>query len=187
MSSNYKTGEDHILHFVTFTVVEWIDALTRAQYKDIILQSLQYCIENKGLRVHAWVIMPNHLHLIISAIGNYKIFEIVRDMKKFTSKKIIQDILDSNKESRKQWLIYLFKRAGKWNSNNEVYQFWIQDYHPVELYSRKFLIQRLHYLHNNPVKARIVDKPEDYIYSSASEYILGKPGPISIEKLIYFQ
>ena len=87
MSSKYKPGEAHIPHFVTFSVVGWVDVFTRQLYKDIILESLNYCCENKGMNLHAWVVMSNHIHLIISSDTN-KIENIVRDFKKFTSKKI---------------------------------------------------------------------------------------------------
>jgi len=129
----YKTGDDEQAHFITFSVVEWIDALTRNEYKDIITESLAYCIKEKGLRLHAWIIMPNHVHLIMSARRGFMISHILRDLKKFTSKQIYNAILANPKKSRKEWLICMFKRAGKRNSNNRDFQFWQQDNHPIEL------------------------------------------------------
>ena len=82
MSSKYKVGEDEIPHFVTFSVVGWIDVFSREQYKELFVGSLKYCQENKGLVLHAWVIMTNHVHLIISSNTN-KIEHIVRDVKKY--------------------------------------------------------------------------------------------------------
>ncbi len=67
MSVKYKPGDNELPHFITFAVIDWIDVLTRSQYKDIIVESLQYCIDNKGMSLNAWVIMSNHVHLIISA------------------------------------------------------------------------------------------------------------------------
>ncbi|HMI79916.1 MAG TPA: transposase, partial [Ferruginibacter sp.] len=119
----YKTGDDEQAHFITFSVVEWIDALTRNEYKDIITESLAYCIKEKGLRLHAWIIMPNHVHLIMSARREFMISHILRDLKKFTSKQIYNAILANPKKSRKEWLICMFKRAGKRNSNNRDFQF----------------------------------------------------------------
>jgi putative transposase len=87
MSGKYKVGEDAISHFVTFTVVGWIDVFSREQYKELFLESLKYCQENKNMIIHAWVIMTNHVHLIISSKSN-KIEFIVRDLKKYTSKQI---------------------------------------------------------------------------------------------------
>lgn len=81
MSSKYKVGESAIPHFVTFTVVGWIDVFSRERYKELFTESLKYCIEHKGLVLHAWVIMTNHVHLIISSDTN-KLEHIVRDIKK---------------------------------------------------------------------------------------------------------
>ena len=103
MSSKYKVGEDAIPHFVTFSVVGWIDIFSREQYKELFVESLKYCQENKGLVLHAWIIMTNHVHLIISSNIN-KLEHIVRDLKKYTSKQIIKAIQENNKESRKECL-----------------------------------------------------------------------------------
>jgi len=67
MSRKYKIGDQNAIYFVTFAAVYWIDVFTRILYKDIVVESLNYCIENKGLKVYAWVIMSNHLHLIIGS------------------------------------------------------------------------------------------------------------------------
>ena len=107
MSSKYKVGEDAIPHFVTFSVVGWIDVFSREQYKELFLESLKYCQEKKGMMLHAWVIMTNHVHLIISSISN-KLEHVVRDLKKFTSKQIIKAIKENNSESRKEWMLNIF-------------------------------------------------------------------------------
>ncbi|MFZ1371563.1 MAG: transposase, partial [Ferruginibacter sp.] len=132
MSSKYKVGEDAIPHFITFSVVGWVDVFSREQYKELFVESLKYCQENKGMSLHAWVIMTNHVHLIISSQTN-KIENIVRDLKKFTSKQIITAIQENPTESRKEWMLNMFSYTGKNNSNNKEYQFWKQDYHPIEL------------------------------------------------------
>jgi len=81
MSSKYKPGNHETPHFLTFTIVGWVDVFTRDIYKDIFVESLNYCIENKGLALHAWVIMTNHVHLIVS-INDNTISDFVRDIKK---------------------------------------------------------------------------------------------------------
>lgn len=103
MSSKYKVGEDAIAHFITFTIVGWIDVFSREDYKKVFIESLKYCQENKGLNLHAWVVMTNHVHLILSSNSN-KIEHIVRDLKKYTSKQIIKAIQENNSESRKECL-----------------------------------------------------------------------------------
>ena len=84
--SAYKFNDPDGIYFVTVTVVEWVDVFTREEYKNIILDSLRFCQTEKGLEVYAWVIMSNHLHLIISStVDGQKLSDIVRDFKKFTS------------------------------------------------------------------------------------------------------
>ena len=169
MGYAYSFKNPHGLYFTTSTVIQWVDVFTRSIYSDIIVNSLKFCIENKGLVLHAWVIMPNHLHLIISKNGKDTLGDIMRDFKKFTSTQIIEAI-KNNPESRRDWMLWIFGSAGEWNMNNKNYQFWIQENHPIELITTEFTHQKLDYLHNNPVRTRLVDTPERYIYSSARDY-----------------
>ena len=182
MSSKYKVGEDAIPHFVTFSVVGWIDVFSREQYKELFVESLKYCQEKKGLVLHAWVVMTNHAHLIISSNTN-KIENIVRDLKKYTSKQIIKAIQENPSESRKEWMLNIFSHAGKSNNNNKDFQFWKQDYHPIELNTAEKLTQRLDYLHENPVRSGLVWEPWHYKYSSAIDYYTTEPGLLKIEHL----
>lgn len=182
MSTKYKPGDDAVPHFVTFSVVGWIDVFSRESYKEIMLDSLQYCQEHKGLLLHAWVIMSNHVHLIISSQTN-KIEYIVRDLKKYTSKKIITAITQNPAESRKEWMLNIFRFTGSNNKNNKEYQFWKQDYHPIELDTHEKLQQRLDYLHDNPVRAGLVREPWEYKYSSAMDYYTNEKGLLKIEFL----
>src|SRR5258708_788173 len=126
MSDKYHVGEDGIPHFVSFSVVNWIDALTRVEYEDILVESLEYCVKEKGMILHAWIIMSNHVHLILAANEGYSISNILRDLKKYTASRIITAIRDNNKESRKEWMLWMFERAGNRNSKNTRNQFWQQ-------------------------------------------------------------
>ena len=182
MSSKYKVGEDAIAHFVTFAVVGWVDVFSRESYKEIFVDSLKHCQVNKGLKLHAWIIMTNHVHLIISSETN-KLEDIVRDLKKYTSKKITTAILENPAESRKEWMLNMFGYAGKNNANNKDNQFWKQDYHPIELNSAAKLKERLDYLHENPVRSGLVWEPWHYKYSSAIDYYTYEHGLLKIEPL----
>ena len=174
MSRNYKIRDQEKLHFVTFTVVNWIDVFVRIEYKDIVVHSLNYCIDKKGLEVFVWCIMTSHIHLIVGTKGDNKLEDIIRDIKRHTSKKLLSAIFENPKESRKDWLKWMFERAGKKNSNNKMYQFWQQHSHPIELNTNYLMEQKLEYIHLNPVKAGIVSEAEDYLYSSAKDYTGGK-------------
>ncbi|MEQ9425770.1 MAG: transposase [Cyclobacteriaceae bacterium] len=170
MSVKYKFRDQTRLHFVTFAVVNWIDVFSRRSYRDILVDSLKYCQKEKGLEIYAWCIMTNHVHLIIGTEGRNKLEAILRDFKKFTSQKLIRAIGENQEESRKEWMLWMFERAGLKNSNNKKYQFWRQDNHPIELSTNEMLTSRLDYIHNNPVEAGLVLAPEEYLYSSAKNY-----------------
>ena len=182
MSGKYKVGDDELPHFVTFSVVGWIDVFSRELYKQIFVDSLKYCQDNKGLILHAWVVMTNHVHLIVCSSSN-KIENIIRDLKKYTSKQIVKAIKENNHESRKEWMLNIFRFTGKNNNNNKDFQFWRQDYHPIELSNAGKLRQRLDYLHENPVKAGLVWEPWHYKYSSAVDYYTKERGLLKIEEI----
>jgi len=160
-------------HFITFAVVGWVDVFAKQKYRNILLESLRYCQQHRGLIIHAWCLMSNHIHLIVSA-KNKDTSEIMRDFKKFTSTRIIAAIENNEQERRKLWMLRVFREAGEKNSRNQTYQFWQQELHPIELYSNEFYGQKMNYIHNNPVKAGIVDSPENYLLSSARDYLLGR-------------
>ena len=172
------------MYYVSFAVVAWVDVFTRKDYRDTVIESLQYCQKEKGLVIYGWCIMSNHVHLIISAKEN-NVSDVLADFKKFTSKKITKTIEDHLGESRKEWMLEIFKETGEKNSRNVSYQFWQQDNQPKIIYTPDFGRQKLNYIHNNPVDAGIVEKEEEYIYSSARDYYYGKQcGLIKIEYLL---
>jgi putative transposase len=172
MGYAYKISDKGGVYFITCTVVNWVDVFTRKQYADIMTDSLNYCVYNKGLIIYGYVIMSNHLHLLVQAPENLS--DVLRDFKKFTSQSIIRAIEDNKTESRRNWMLWLFKVAGSDNSNNIKYQFWKPDNQPELCYELKFMWQKLNYIHNNPVAAGVVYKAEDYVYSSAADYFNGK-------------
>ena len=180
MSRKYKFRNPEALCFVTFTTVNWIDVFTRSLYKDIVVESLNYCIKNKGLIVYAWVIMSNHVHLVIER-RSVALEDVLQDLKKYTSRAILKAMEENPQESRKAWMLWMFERAGKKNSNNSKYQFWQQHNQPIELTLQAFAIDgAIEYIHNNPVKAGVVYRPEKYPYSSAINFAGGK-GKVDVE------
>ena len=84
MSRNYKFNKPEGLYFVSFAVVGWLDVFTRNEYKDLIIESLEFCQKNKGMEIHAWCIMTNHVHLIFRSIENQKPELLLGDFKRFT-------------------------------------------------------------------------------------------------------
>ena len=184
MSRNYKFHNSEGLYFVSFAVVGWLDVFTRNEYKDILIESLKFCQQEKGMEIIAWCIMTNHVHLIFRSVKGQKPENILGDFKRFTSKKLVKAIRENPKESRKENLLAEFSKAAHQSSNVKNYQFWRHDNKPIELWSNKVIEEKLNYIHNNPVEAGIVFKPEDYRYSSAVDYA-GEEG--MIENLILYR
>jgi REP element-mobilizing transposase RayT len=183
MAYSYNITDQGAVYFITCTVVNWVDVFTRKDYADIVEDSINFCIQKKGLIVYGYVIMSNHIHLLIQARNN-NLSDILRDFKKFTSQRITNAIETNEKESRKRWILWLFKQADNKEAKQISYQFWQPDNHAILCYSLPFTWQKLDYIHNNPVRADIVDKAEVYKRSSAADYYYGKQkGKIKVEFL----
>ncbi|SFB54136.1 hypothetical protein [Algoriphagus aquimarinus] len=128
--------------------------------------------------------MSNHIHLVVQQKDG-KLSEWVRDFKKFTSKKLLNLILENPQESRREWLQMIFEYHAKFNKRSGVpiaigIQFWTHDNHAIELYRPEMIESRMKYIHENPVRAGIVEKPEDFLYSSARNYS-GMKGLIEVD------
>ena len=163
MSRKYKFHNPDGAYFISFAVQGWVDVFTRNIYKDILVDSLEHCINEREMELFAWCIMTNHVHLMARANGDSSLPEILRDFKKFTSKKILKTISQNDRESRRDWLINQFHtEKGK--------RFWRGDNRPIEVWSNAVIAQKLSYIHNNPVQEGLVFRPEDYPYSSAIDY-----------------
>jgi len=113
MSNKYKFDDREGVYFITSTVVDWlpdcviqagIDVFTRDIYRDILLDSFRFCQKNQNLQLHAWVLMPNHFHLICSFINNADPGLGIKNIKSFTAMKIIDAIIKNPQESRKECL-----------------------------------------------------------------------------------
>ena len=181
MSEKYKVKDQDRIYFVTFAVESWVDVFTRPLYSDIVINSLRHCQQTKGLDLYAWCIMSNHIHLIVGRNGEEPIENIIRDFKKFTSVMICRAIQENPEESRKEWVLEIFKKAAESSSKHQKFKFWQSEFHPIELGWREIALQKLKYLHRNPVEAGIVEKEEDYLLSSAADYLLDKKGLLKLK------
>ncbi|MEX0968234.1 MAG: transposase [Bacteroidia bacterium] len=168
MSRKYKFYNSEGLYFVSFATVYWLDVFVREEYCEILVQSLKYCQKEKGMEIFDWCIMPSHVHLIFSAT-DHNPSDLMRDFKKYTSIELQKAIGTNPAESRKEWLLWMMKRAGSKSSNVKNYQFWQQHNKPIELWSNAVIDQKVEYIHNNPVEAGFVSEPQHWKYSSANE------------------
>jgi len=169
MSRNYKFHNKEGLYFVSFATVYWIDVFIRQMYFNILIDSVIYCREFKGMELYAYCFMPSHVHFIFgSANGNPS--GLLRDFKRHTARKMIEVIENNPQESRREWLLEMFEKAGVQKSNVSKYQFWQHHNKPIELWSEKVIKQKIEYIHNNPIQSGFVTEPVDWKYSSARNF-----------------
>ncbi len=164
MRTRYKAFDDGQPTFITSTIVEWIPVFTRKPYIDILLNALTFCRQNKELKVFSYVIMDNHIHLLVSGAN---LPNIIRDFKRHTSREIIK-LAESDK---KYWLLQQFKFYKQRYKTDSDYQVWQEGFHPKQISSQDMLLQKIEYIHHNPVRIGCVESPEDWLYSSARNYL----------------
>jgi len=153
-AEGYKIRDQSAQYFLTFTIVGWIDIFSRQRYRDLILESFVYCRKHKQLRLGVYVIMSNHVHAIWQS-GNNNLSDVIRDFKTFTSKAITNSIQEEP-ESRRDWLLHMFRYyAGNTNAN-ETFKVWTNNNHPEEIYTYEFMLSKFNYLHENPVRVGLV-------------------------------
>ena len=181
MSQGYQNYDQTSLYYLTFQVVKWVDIFTRLEYKEIITESFTFCRDSKGLKLYAYVIMTNHIHLIARAKENYKLSDIIWDFKKLL---LINYLIILASHLKVEVIGCLKDLNLQPASMVEIVntQIWTHENHAIELHSIEFIEQKLNYIHNNPVRVGIVNKPEDYIFSSARNYS-GLEGKIEIDSL----
>jgi putative transposase len=169
----YRIYDQHEIYFVTFTVRQWVDVFTRREYVEVLLENLRYCQQNKGLKIYSWVVMSNHCHLIIRC-EDHSLSDVIRDFKKYTAKAIVKAIEDNTRESRKRWLLWLLKKEDQ-------VVFWKEGYHGVEISDQNMFDSKMNYIHLNPVRAGLVTKEEEYLWSSCADFYGIRKGPLELE------
>ena len=178
MSDKYKILKGDEAYFVTFTIIDWIKVLEDDSFKMILIDSISYCQLNKGLQVYAYCIMPNHVHMIVQAVDEESISGILRDMKTHTAKAIIKK-LEVEKPVGYEEVLAKFEAAGKALKRIKKYKVWQDGNHAKLLYGNRFIIEKLNYIHNNPVEYGLCKVPWSYKFSSANNYA-GKPSLINV-------
>ena len=171
--------EETSFYYSTCTISHWTGVFQKDAYFQIIIDSFKYCQINKGLILHGYVIMPTHLHMITSTINNVSLPEIMRDSKHYASTKIINTLKDDNNV----FYIELFQSVASKRELEQKYKVWQDEYHPIALKSGAWFNQKLDTLHHNPVRKGFVERPEQWKYSSARNWLLDDHSIITIQKL----
>jgi len=163
-------ADEHLPYFCTITILEWLPVFIDSRYIDPIIDSLGFCRSHKGLQLFAFVVMPSHLHLIAGSDDD--LHAIMRDFKRFTSRTIHDRLLE---DGRKTLLTWLAQAAEAARGRRSEFSLWRPGFEPRAIHWHKVFKQKLDYLHRNPVRKRLVSRPEDWFYSSASFYAGDEP------------
>lgn len=172
--SRYKIHEPTYPHFITCTVLHWIPIFTRTETTNIIFDSLKYLQKNDNLKLYAYVILENHLHIIVSSNDLAKSME---SFKKYTAREIINLLKERNVTTILDQLAF-YKKAHK---SDRPYQLWQEGISPKLIQSDAMMRERINYIHQNPVKRGYVDEAKYWRYSSARDYE-NEIGVIEIDK-----
>ena len=164
MRSRYKVNEPHASHFITSTIVQWLPVFTSAVYCDILIDSFKYCRTHKGLRIYGWVIMDNHFHAVVFA---RELTRVVAYLKKFSARRILEQLESDGNE----WLLKELAHFRATYKTGSEHQVWQEGFHPQAISDDAMMLQKLDYMHNNPVTRGLVASPEHWRYSSAHEWL----------------
>lgn len=170
-------ADENLPHFCTITVLDWLPVLIESRYIDPIIDSLRYCRQHKGLELFGFVIMPNHLHLIAAA---YDLHPVMRDFKRFTSRTIHDRLKEDGRNAILEWLGAATEPARR--QRGEL-GFWQSGFHPKAIWSREVFAQKLRYLHENPMRKGLIQRPDDWWYSSAGHYADLDPACLQMDAL----
>ena len=166
------------LYFITTTAVQRVNLFHRDVIKRIIADSLNYIRVQHWIKLHAFVIMPNHIHIIVRFLEGYTLSDVMREFKKYTARQIIRQY---HAENNQPALAFLEQTAN--HVPDQRYKVWEDGYDARNVFSPEFLGQKLEYIHNNPCQPHweLVEHPEEYPWSSARYYLLDKPAIIAVD------
>lgn len=173
--------------YLTFNTVDWVDIFIRPVYKEVVADALNHFIAERGLIVYAWCLMTNHLHLVAECKSNSTLALFERDFKKHTTTEILEAI-DTEPDLRRGWMLQRFEHFSQSLKRIEKFQLWQNCSNPTLIeFKQVFKLQeRVLYVHENPVRDKIVAHPEDYLYSSAADYA-GKKGLVNVTVINFEQ
>ena len=157
-------ADENLPYFCTITVLDWTPVFTEDRTLEPLIESLAFCRSNKGLLLFAFVVMPNHMHLIAAADD---LHAVMRDYKRFTSRTIHDRLVADGRTTTIEWLARASQRARRTFGE---FSFWKDGFHPQAISTLHVFEQKLRYLHENPVRKGLVVSPEDWRYSSAAWY-----------------
>lgn len=166
------TGANNEIYFITFTILDWQPIFINDKYCALVYKWFDYMRQTYGNKIYGYAIMPNHLHCIIKLSDRSPdISKLVQNAKRFLAYGIVTQL---EKDGNLTMLNYFKNQADvKDGAKHKVFN---PRFDSTVIQSRKFFLQKLNYIHNNPCQEewQLTDKLENYKYSSAANYILGQ-------------
>ena len=163
------------IYFATCTVIGWIDIFTRSPYFDILADSIRYSQKHKGLLLYGYVFMTNHIHLLFSTGDGHRPEDFLRDFKKWTTKEIAREL----EQDPRHWVRNLLANTSLKKEQNKN-QIWQQGNYPETVETDSFFLEKLNYMHMNPVRKGYVVAHKDWKYSSARNWECGDQSVVSV-------
>ncbi len=176
----YRFVEGIGVYFVTFTVIDWLPVFIEKQPVNLLFDSIRYCIENKNLRVCAYVVMPNHVHAVLfdSNLDERALHQTITDLRKFTGRQIADCIKNRFSPS----ISRILNQQGLGDRSR---RFWSSGWHAEGLFSENVLRQKVDYIHMNPCRKGFVRDPQDWRWSSAAYWSDGKSVDLPIADVLW--
>nr|VFJ91277.1 MAG: Transposase IS200 like [Candidatus Kentron sp. H]VFJ99198.1 MAG: Transposase IS200 like [Candidatus Kentron sp. H]VFK00578.1 MAG: Transposase IS200 like [Candidatus Kentron sp. H] len=168
----YRIHNETVPHFLTCTVLNWIPIFTRPATVQIILEALRFRQQERDLKLYAYVILENHLHMVAQSPSLGK---ELASFKSYTAHRLIEYL----KEQRARRILEQLRFFKKQHKQDREHQVWEEGSHPEEIQGEEMLRQKIDYIHNNPVNCGYLDRAEHWRYSSARDY-LGQEGLIPV-------
>jgi len=168
----YRIFETEYPYFMTSTIVAWLPVFARPPLVEIVLDSWRFLQRDRGVRIFGYVVMENHLHWIASG---EELAPQVGRFKSFTARKI----LDAMQQLGFQTLLDELRFYKLRHKLDQEFQLWQEGNHPQQIRDEAMMIQKLEYIHHNPLRRGYVDDPQAWRYSSARSYA-GQPGLLDI-------
>jgi len=175
---NYKhwanVGEKHDLCFVTTTIEDFIPIFTIPDNARIIVSNLAFYRKRHGFLLHAYVVMPEHIHILLQLMGRIDLQRLMASFKRYTAKQLLQWCREQDK---RDWLETFARRGAV---DGEDYSVWQRSFRSVPISGEQDALVKMEYIHGNPVRKGLVEYSQDWTYSSAAAYE-GGSGPIRVD------
>jgi REP element-mobilizing transposase RayT len=171
----FKIVDGVYVYFVTFTIIDWLPIFINPEPTQILMDSMRYCIREKGLRINAYVIMPNHLHMIVfdRMFDNTRLQQALADLRKYTGRRLA-DYVDDNLPETLAKVIHRNDLADRDR------QIWQPCWHAEGLLNEHFWKEKMDYIHQNLVRKGYVQLPEHWRYSSAGYWLKQEVGDVPV-------